>query len=378
MAETMDSQRAVPAAAHWHRPDRRGNLGTAADRLIPERRVPHSLAAAPHRAGAERSAMARNEERDSAEEAWEAEVTKPRRDRQLFRFHEIGEWLARTPGQLKSDRDEAHRIIVDLFDRFQQGEFNQSDVLVQVSDPPYFRTVQSFLDSASNLEQRRARWEDIRNILIVRNLILRRAAFKLYLDHCGLEGAPRVLSELFSTDGDMVPLPSADTADAPAEPEPNVSGSAAEHSAPQQTMVPLPSAETAVTPLPSAEIAVTPLPSAEIAVTPPPNAETAAKPLLSSPPKGAPGRKPGSGAIDDEECLRQMLELLAAGGKAPSVHAAAKAVAATAPEHTRDTLVSRLRKKFANRWGTEPPPPKTWADIARELASNSSAPIIDQ
>jgi hypothetical protein len=116
-----------------------------------------------------------------------------------------------------------------------------------------------------------------------------------------------------------------------------------------------------------------PPPSADTAVTPPPSADTAAKPLLSSTPRGARGRKKGSGVIDDEKRLRRMLELLAAGEK-PSVHAAAKAVE---PEHTRPALIRRLRKKFADRWGTEQQG-KTWADIARELATNSSAPIIGQ
>jgi hypothetical protein len=86
--------------------------------------------------------------------------------------------------------------------------------------------------------------------------------------------------------------------------------------------------------------------------------------------QGHPGRKSGSGSIDDEEKLRRMLTLLAVG-KVPSVLAAAKAVAdATKPNQSVDSEVVRLRRKFAKRWGTEPPNGKTWADVEHELNPN--------
>ena len=87
------------------------------------------------------------------------------------------------------------------------------------------------------------------------------------------------------------------------------------------------------------------------------------------PEKGRPGRKPGSGSFDDEETLREMLRLLA-NGKAASVHAAARLVVASGDAKntgTDESAVTRLRRKFSARFGTEPPPGKTWSDIAREL-----------
>jgi hypothetical protein len=88
------------------------------------------------------------------------------------------------------------------------------------------------------------------------------------------------------------------------------------------------------------------------------------------PSRGRPGRKPRSGSIDDEAALRRMLHLLAAGNEA-SVLAAAKAVATERkPNQSVEADIARLRRKFANRWGTEPPPGKTWADVERELKTN--------
>ncbi|HJU20608.1 MAG TPA: hypothetical protein VJ770_29515 [Stellaceae bacterium] len=78
------------------------------------------------------------------------------------------------------------------------------------------------------------------------------------------------------------------------------------------------------------------------------------------------GRHPGSGQRDDEEALRGMLALLAAG-KAASVYAAAKIVVSEGkPAHSAEAEIHRLRKKFSGRWGNEPPPGKIWADVGHE------------
>lgn len=88
-----------------------------------------------------------------------------------------------------------------------------------------------------------------------------------------------------------------------------------------------------------------------------------------SPARG--GRKKGSGSIDDTERLRAMLHLLA-GGKANSVHDAARKVhdSIVGSSHSRDADITRLRSKFAKAHGTEPPTGKTWADVAGELNAN--------
>jgi hypothetical protein len=89
------------------------------------------------------------------------------------------------------------------------------------------------------------------------------------------------------------------------------------------------------------------------------------------PEKGRRGRKPGSGSFDDEKALHEMLRLLG-GNEAPSVHAAAQLVVTSGVAiiiSSKDSAASRLRRKFAARFGTQPPQGKTWSDIARELES---------
>jgi hypothetical protein len=88
-----------------------------------------------------------------------------------------------------------------------------------------------------------------------------------------------------------------------------------------------------------------------------------------APEKGRRGRKLGSGSFDDDQAMREMLRLLA-GNEAASVNAAAGRVVASRVAiitGTDGSAVRRLRAKFAARFGTEPPPGKTWSDIAREL-----------
>jgi len=140
--------------------------------------------------------LARYEEPVSAAEAWEVEVTKLSRDRQLFRLSQVGCWLAREPGRFTPDRDEARLVVEDLFDWYERGEFDPSDVLVPISDPPYFLPVLSFVESTQDPQERTARVQEIHNLRIVEFLILRRPALKLYLSRCGHAGAPRLWREL--------------------------------------------------------------------------------------------------------------------------------------------------------------------------------------
>jgi hypothetical protein len=141
--------------------------------------------------------MPKKDRLTSAEAAWIKETARPPQDRHLFRFYEVGQWLARNPGRLEWDHDEARRIVIDLFDWFERGDFHPSDVLVPVPDSPYFISVRSFLDDAQDAQERNVRTEEIHNLRIVEFLVLRRSALKLYLERSTLEGAPRVLQEWF-------------------------------------------------------------------------------------------------------------------------------------------------------------------------------------
>jgi hypothetical protein len=80
-------------------------------------------------------------------------------------------------------------------------------------------------------------------------------------------------------------------------------------------------------------------------------------------PTGNRGRKPGSGEIDDNPALRGMLGLLATT-KSLSAWSAAGEFA-----DGNDSIRRRLYKKFRLKWGTCPPPKKTWRDVERELNS---------
>jgi hypothetical protein len=93
--------------------------------------------------------------------------------------------------------------------------------------------------------------------------------------------------------------------------------------------------------------------------------------------RGRRGRKAGSGGIDDESKLREMLGFLAAK-KATSVYNAARKVAAQHfAEQNRPAAIARLRRKYSALWGTVPPEGKTWADVAHELHINCIQ-IIEQ
>lgn len=87
-----------------------------------------------------------------------------------------------------------------------------------------------------------------------------------------------------------------------------------------------------------------------------------------APKKGRPGRKPGSGSIDDDNALQEMLRLLA-NEEAASVHAAAQCVVTSGTAKSTSSIestVKRLRVKFTAKFGIQLPPGKTWNDIARE------------
>jgi hypothetical protein len=97
-----------------------------------------------------------------------------------------------------------------------------------------------------------------------------------------------------------------------------------------------------------------------------------------APEKGRPGRKRGSGSLDDDNVLLEMLWLLA-DGKAASVHAAARCVVDLGVAKittSAESVVTRLRGKFAARFGTELPLGKTWSDVAHTIQYNSNRNAI--
>ena len=85
--------------------------------------------------------------------------------------------------------------------------------------------------------------------------------------------------------------------------------------------------------------------------------------------KGEPGRKDGSGALNDDPHLLEMLRRLSIKD-AVSVRNAAVKVQPDAPGASPEATIKRLTKKFSDKFGTEPPPGKTWADVEREYKSN--------
>jgi hypothetical protein len=84
--------------------------------------------------------------------------------------------------------------------------------------------------------------------------------------------------------------------------------------------------------------------------------------------RGHGGRREGSGAFDDTAPITEMLQLLASE-KATSAWDAATKVAKSMPSHSLEATTSRIYRKFRDRYGTDPPPGKTWSDIEHELDS---------
>jgi hypothetical protein len=89
-------------------------------------------------------------------------------------------------------------------------------------------------------------------------------------------------------------------------------------------------------------------------------------PDAATPNMGRRGRKPGSGSFEDDHAVQRMLCFLAKG-EASSVHAAARRTVASGDVKgtgTEESAVTRLRRKFTSKFGTEPGVGKTWSDIA--------------
>jgi hypothetical protein len=141
--------------------------------------------------------MKSNREPNDANAFWRAEVMRPISDRQIFSFRQIALKLARLPGRLKVDQDEAYRVLHELIAWYERQEFAEDEVLVIVDDPPRFVPLKPRFDEMEREYRAECRpmlqfWQDA--------VMLTRAALKRYLERSTLEGAPRLLQEWFFSD----------------------------------------------------------------------------------------------------------------------------------------------------------------------------------
>jgi hypothetical protein len=127
---------------------------------------------------------------EQVQHAWLEEAHQPIKQRQLFKFGEIADALARNPGRQEVDMAESARIAGNLVEWFNCGEFADEEVLASFDDPPHFRPLRPSLEDV----QRQAE-QDCR--LDWRELILTRPALKTYLERTSLDGASRLLHEWF-------------------------------------------------------------------------------------------------------------------------------------------------------------------------------------
>jgi hypothetical protein len=106
----------------------------------------------------------------------------------------LAEALARLPGRLEVDKEEAERIGVDLWERRQRGEFSAEEIVAQFvrpDDPPDApRTWRPLADLDADICL--GEWW-------YGSVALTRPAARRYVVNCGLAGAPRVFVEWFGS-----------------------------------------------------------------------------------------------------------------------------------------------------------------------------------
>ncbi len=113
----------------------------------------------------------------------------------MFYIFEIAQKLAREPGRLEFDRDEAYRIGGDMYDWYRRGEFGEREVVAQYGDPPSFGPIGRAEEEA---RRRGQEWQDLDFGLWYGAIGLTYPAAKRYVEGCGLAGAARVLRDWFS------------------------------------------------------------------------------------------------------------------------------------------------------------------------------------
>jgi hypothetical protein len=138
--------------------------------------------------------LARERQDAAAATAWAAELRKPFRERNLFGIFEIAEHLTRR-NVLELDDAKRNLIVLDLDDKTSRQEFDlsgESDVVIKLTEPPYFRALgpAEIVSVPTELEALR-----IHN---AQSLYLRRSACRRYIEaNLSLENAPRLLREWF-------------------------------------------------------------------------------------------------------------------------------------------------------------------------------------
>jgi hypothetical protein len=108
-----------------------------------------------------------------------------------FYIHELARAIARLPGRAEVDEQEAYRITDDIAEWYRRGEFDDSEVVAFVGDPPMPR---SLADMKKDLHRRGESW-CLSQPEWRAAYCLTAPAARRYLEGCGFDGALRVLRE---------------------------------------------------------------------------------------------------------------------------------------------------------------------------------------
>jgi hypothetical protein len=121
-----------------------------------------------------------------------------------FYIIEIARALARKPGRVEVDREEAHRITDDIAERYLRGEFGDDDVVADHAGPPPAR--RSLAEIKEDARRRGEIWclsqPEWREAYMLTTSAARR-----YVEGCGLAGAARVQKEWFGRTDRVKPAP---------------------------------------------------------------------------------------------------------------------------------------------------------------------------
>jgi hypothetical protein len=110
-----------------------------------------------------------------------------------FYIFQIGEALARLPGRIEVDPEEARRITDDIGEWYLRGEFRDDEVFACAGDPPSLRSLAEIKEDS----RRRGEIWRLTQPIWRAGYMLTASALRRYLEGCGLSGAARVSSEWF-------------------------------------------------------------------------------------------------------------------------------------------------------------------------------------
>jgi hypothetical protein len=113
-----------------------------------------------------------------------------------FYVSELAVALARLPGRLEFDRDEADHIAYDMLQARERGDFADEEVVARYGDPALFVPISQIPEEPGGLGPALAP-EFIRKTLWYAAVALTYPAAKRYIERCGLAGAARLLAEWF-------------------------------------------------------------------------------------------------------------------------------------------------------------------------------------